>query len=124
MAIAVLVDPDSLMFRTIIEVFAGFILLYLVFTQKRWSTVFLELSVVFAVIDRTMIFIGRDPSILLTHDLLTTMSSIMVLCTVIVRLFEYDSAAKKYKKILNTAIESLVQERKESASSEVNEGDW
>ena len=78
----------------------------------------------FAVIDRTMIFIGRDPSILLTHDLLTTMSSIMVLCTVIVRLFEYDSAAKKYKKILNTAIESLVQERKESASSEVNEGDW
>ena len=124
MAIAVLVDPDSLMFRTIIEVFAGFILLYLVFTQKRWSTVFLELSVVFAVIDRTMIFIGRDPSILLTHDLLTTMSSIMVLCTVIVRLFEYDSAAKKYKKTLNTAIESLVQERKESASSEVNEGDW
>ena len=124
MAIAVLVDPDSLIFRTIIEVFAGFILLYLVFTQKRWSTVFLELSVVFAVIDRTMIFIGRDPSILLTHDLLTTMSSIMVLCTVIVRLFEYDSAAKKYKKILNTAIESLVQERKESASSEVNEGDW
>ena len=124
MAIAVLVDPDSLIFRTIIEVFAGFILLYLVFTQKRWSTVFLELSVVFAVIDRTMIFIGRDPSILLTHDLLTTMSSIMVLCTVIVRLFEYDSAAKKYKKTLNTAIESLVQERKESASSEVNEGDW
>ena len=120
MSILVPVDPSALIFRTLIETFAGILMLYLVFTQRKWATVFLELSIVFAVIDRTFIFIGRDPTIFFTHDLLTTLSSLMVLCTVIARVFETDNIAKKCEDILKKAVDTLIQENEEESSNEVD----
>jgi hypothetical protein len=111
LSVQVSVDPVTLLIRTIIETLAGLILLYLILTQRKWASVFLELSILCAVTDRTLILLHSP---LATHDVLTTISSIMILSTVIARVIETKSITDRCREILGVAVDSIIKEKENS----------
>jgi hypothetical protein len=107
MSITVPVDTTSLLIRTTIETVAGLLLMWLVITRGKWASLFLELAIFFAVVDRTFLLLGRYA--FFSHDIFTTASSIMILITVITRILEDELTRRRLVKLLRINIEKEIR---------------